>query len=212
MKAFRRLKRTFYSKQVKKIDQVKQLSIGNKFIFFINFVVAIFLLMAYAGPIVPAHIFPFLSFLSISVPVLILINMLFLGYWLFSRKKQFVLSFCTLIIGYFFLDSFFYLNFSTAPILDEDLSIMSYNTNALRDGIVTFVKDNDPDILCFQEFSRTGVNKFKYYPFKYVTPFSREKSIQAIYSKYPIIANGSMDFPNTGNNAIMLILLLKRIR
>ena len=158
--------------------------------------------MACTGPIVPAHIFPFLAFVSISVPVLILINILFLGYWLFSRKKQFLLSFCTLIIGYFFLDSFFNLNFSTEPFLDEELSIMSYNTNDLGDGIVTFVKDNDPDILCFQEFNKYGVNKFKYYPFKYVTPISREKSIQAIYSKYPIIANGSLDFPNTGNNAI----------
>ncbi|MGB5497605.1 MAG: endonuclease/exonuclease/phosphatase family protein, partial [Maribacter sp.] len=219
-KAFRRLKRTFCSRQEKKIDQVKQLSIGNKFIFFINIVVAIFLLMACAGPIVPAHIFPFLPFLSISVPVLILINLLFLGYWLFSRKKQFLLSFCTLIIGYFFLDSFFYLNFSTARILDEDLSIMSYNTNffnnyyrndtTVGERIVTFVKDNDPDILCFQEFSETGVNKFKYYPFKYVTPFSRERSIQAIYTKYPIIANGSLDFPNTGNNAIYADIVIKK--
>ena len=158
--------------------------------------------MACVGPIVPAHIFPFLAFVSISVPVLILINLLFLGYWMFRRKKQFLLSFFTLIFGFFFLDSFFYLNFSKEPILDQDLSIMSYNTTAIRDGIVTFVKDNDPDILCFQEFSKSGDNKFKYYPFKYVTPISNDKSMQAIFSKYPIIANGSLNFPNTANNAI----------
>ncbi len=168
--------------------------------------------MACAGPIVPPNIFLFLSFLSISVPVLILVNILFLGYWVFRRKKQFLLSFFTLIIAYFFLDSFFNLNFTTEPILDEDLSIMSYNTNyfnnnyrndtTVGDGIVAFVKDNDPDVVCFQEFSKSGDNKFKYYPFKYVTPFSSDKSIQAIYSKYQIIANGSLNFPNTGNNAI----------
>ena len=142
--------------------------------------------MACAGPIVPAHIFPFLAFVSISVPVLILINILFLGYWMFNRKKQLLLSFFTLIIGFFFLESFFNLNFSKEPILDEDVSIMSYNTNYFKDyygndvgdRIVTFVKDNDPDILCFQEFSKIGDNKFKYYPFKYVTPISNDKSIQ----------------------------------
>jgi len=167
--------------------------------------------MACAGPIVPPNTFPFLSFLSISVPVLILINILFLVYWMFKRKKQFLLSFFTLIIGIFFLDSFFNLNFSNESILDEDLSIMSYNTNyfnnyywndtTIGEGIVKFVKDNDPDIVCFQEFSKKGDNKFKYYPFKYVSPISNGKSIQAIYSKYPIIDNGSLNFPNTGNNA-----------
>ena len=129
---------------------------------------------------------------------------------MFNRKKQLLLSFFTLIIGFFFLDSFFNLNFTTEPILDKDLSIMSYNTTAKGDGIVTFVKDNDPDILCFQEFSKIGDNKFKYYPFKYVTPISNDKSIQAIYSKYPIIANGSLNFPNTLNNAIYADIVINK--
>ena len=161
--------------------------------------------MACVGPRVPSNIFPFLSFLSISVPVLILINILFVGYWMFRRKKQFLLS-------------FFNLNFSAESILDKDLSIMSYNTNYFNnyywndvgDGIVAFVKENDPDIVCFQEFSKSGDNKFKYYPFKYVTPISGDKSIQAIYSKYPIIDNGSLNFPNTGNNAIYADVVINK--
>ena len=168
--------------------------------------------MACLGPIVPPNIFPFLSFISLTTPVLVLTNILFLGYWLLKWKKQFLLSFFTLIIGYFFLDSFFKINFSTEPILDEDLSVMSYNTNYFNnyfwndpyigDGIVALVKDNDPDIVCFQEFNKSGDKKFNYYPYKYITPISNDKSIQGIYSKYAIIANGSLNFPDTSNNAI----------
>ncbi len=103
-------------------------------------------------------------------------------------------------------------------MLDEDVSIMSYNTNELNNyynnnpsvggKIVEFVKDNDPDIVCFQEFSRRGVQKFKFYPYKYVTPITSDKSIQAIYSKYPIITYGSLNFPNTSNNTIFADIVI----
>ena len=119
------------------------------------------------------------------------------------------------------MDSFFYLNFSTAPILDEDLSIMSYNTNefyrysrwynpAVEHKIIELVKKNDIDIVCFQEFNKGAESKFEFYPYKYITPISSDKSFQAIYSKYPIIANGSLDFPNTGNNAIYADIVIKK--
>ena len=94
---------------------------------------------------------------------------------------------------------------------------MSYNTNyfnnyyrndtTVGERIVAFVKDNDPDIVCFQEFSKRGDKKFKYYPFKYI---SNDKGIQAVYSKYPIIANGSLNFPNTKNNAIYADIVINK--
>ncbi|NNJ38203.1 MAG: endonuclease/exonuclease/phosphatase family protein [Flavobacteriaceae bacterium] len=36
----------------------------------------------------------------------------------------------------------------------------------------------------------------------YQTAYGTGKTAQAIFSKFPITSNGSLDFPNTGNNAI----------
>jgi endonuclease/exonuclease/phosphatase family metal-dependent hydrolase len=68
--------------------------------------------------------------------------------------------------------------------------------------IVNFIIDEDPDIVCFQEFNRGGLVQLKKYPFKYITPYYSLKSAQAIISKYPIVSSGSLQFPDTANNAL----------
>ncbi|MGB5480889.1 MAG: endonuclease/exonuclease/phosphatase family protein, partial [Eudoraea sp.] len=40
------------------------------------------------------------------------------------------------------------------------------------------------------------------YEYHYITPYGSNKSVQAIFSKYPIVAEGSLEFPETLNNAI----------
>jgi len=161
-----------------------------------------------------------MAFLSLGVPVMVIVHVLFLVYWLFVSKKLFFLSFFTLIVGYFFLDSFVRFNLTSESTLGNDLSIMSFNVHefhkysnwhnpAVESEVIEFVKANDPDIVCFQEFDKRGNTKFDFYPFKYLTPWTSDKTIQAIYSKYPIISNGSLDFPNTLNNAIYVDVLVK---
>lgn len=198
------------------------LNIFNKLVLILNVIFTILLLIACGGPILNIAIFPSLAFLSLGVPILAIVHVLFLGYWLLKSKKLFILSFFTLIIGYFFLDSFVRINLTSESIQENELSIMSFNIQeflrystwynpAVESEIIEFVKANDPDIVCFQEFDKRGDSKFEFYPFKYLTPWTRsDKSIQAIYSKYPIISNGSLDFPNTFNNAIYVDVLVKK--
>tara|TARA_R110002051_G_C8646429_1_gene486919 strand:- start:117 stop:1001 length:885 start_codon:yes stop_codon:yes gene_type:complete len=156
------------------------------------------------------------------VPILVLINFVFLLYWAFAQKKQLLLSLIVLLLGYFLLGTFFNFKFSQEEILEEDLSVMSYNVRgfnkynwiedaSLGDQIIDFIKGEDPDILCFQEFSRIRNRQLKNYPYNYITPPSKkDKSIQAIYSKYPITARGSLDFPETSNNAIYVDIKYKK--
>jgi endonuclease/exonuclease/phosphatase family metal-dependent hydrolase len=66
--------------------------------------------------------------------------------------------------------------------------------------IFDFVKEENPDIICFQEFSGFESKMFQHYPYSFIgyrTNF--EKTLQAIYSKYPIVSRGYVDFPNTRN-------------
>ena len=59
------------------------------------------------------------------------------------------------------------------------------------------------DVVCFQEYhphERIDLSSYKY---KYEKlSGNRVKYGQAIFSKYPIINSGSVEFPNTANNAI----------
>lgn len=75
-------------------------------------------------------------------------------------------------------------------------------SDSTRTEIINFIRDQDPDIVCFQESNRRGMRRLREYPFFYITPYKSEKSTQAILSKYPIVSSGSLEFPNTANNAI----------
>lgn len=78
------------------------------------------------------------------------------------------------------------------------------NDEGLDDKIISFVKEQAPDIVCFQEFNHRKAKLFPQYPYKYVNHVypNTKYSVQAIFSKYPIIDNGSLDFPDTNNNAV----------
>ncbi len=226
MKAFRRLKKIFYSRQVKKIDLGKGLNLFNKFVFTLNVIFAILLLIACGGPIFNIVIFPSMAFLSLGVPVLAIVHVLFLGYWLILRHKIVLLSLLTLIIGYVIFGTFFKVYGSSTETSSDNVSILTFNSlgfggnyrikdSELANNIVDFIAEQDADIVCFQEFDdlRTGNQGFQQYPYYYI---NREfginndyKLIQAIFSKYPIIDKGSLSFPNSNNNAIYADIFLE---
>ncbi|MGB5226781.1 MAG: endonuclease/exonuclease/phosphatase family protein, partial [Eudoraea sp.] len=146
-------------------------------------------------------------------PIIFIINIPFIFYWIFRKQKIFILSFSAVLISYFTFGSFFRFGTSNVYPDDKDLSILTYNTREFsfkgrtkgeltRNKIINFIIEKDPDIICFQEVNRIGLAQLKNYPFKYITPFTSGKSTQAIFSKYPIVGNGSLEFPDTANNAL----------
>ena len=157
-----------------------------------------------------------LSFLSLTVPLLVLVNFLFLLYWLMVSPKKISLSFTVLAVGYFVLGSFLVFNESTSTNSKDELKIMSFNVQGfneldvmnepnLGEAIVDFFKRENPDVICIQEFSRVWYKKLKQqYPYFSQTPYLAQKTKQGILSKYPIITEGSLDFPDSWNNAIFV--------
>ena len=207
MKAFQKLKRTFYLKQVKKIDKVKGLSLFLKFIHWFNVIFAFLLLLACIAPYTSSNIFSFLSLLSLIVPYLVLANIIFLLFWMFKRKSQLLISLLALLLGYFTQGTFVKFFSSNGQIKDSDISLLTFNSHGsmgvrwsrnpkFNDEIADFVEQQDADIVCFQEFSGSMDKKLKQYQFNYQTPFQSERSKQAIYSIYEILGTGSLNFPN----------------
>jgi len=195
---------------------MKKLSFLNKIIFFFNVVAAIVLLLSYVLPFIPPKSFSYLSVLSLGVPFLILLNVLFFGYWLFKLKKQFLLSLFVLAIGYFSFGSLY--KFSTSENIENtnSLSVMNYNVRLfnLYDWIseenieiklIDFIKEKAPDVISFQEYHPHANIDLSFFKHKFEKLSGKKtKYGQAIYSQYPIINSGSVAFPNTSNDAIFV--------
>jgi vancomycin resistance protein VanJ len=162
------------------------------------------LLLSYVLPYVAPNSFAFLAVLSLAVPFLIVSNLLFLLYWLMNVKKQLLLSLFALLVGFIHVGSLYKFS-SSKNIKDENnISIMNYNVRLfnlynwipgknVQEDIVSFIKKESPDVISFQE----------YHPHEKIHLSGKKvKYGQAIFSKFPIINSGSIEFPNTANNAI----------
>lgn len=198
---------------------MKKLSFINKLVFLINNIFVILLLIGFAVPYISPELSPKLSVLSLTVPILIIINIIFALYWLLGLKKQFTLSFTCLIIGYFISTPLYKLSGNNTSTNNE-LSIMNYNVrlfnnyNWIKDEdinlkIASFVDTEKPDILCIQEFHPSS-SKIEY-PYNYIKTIKGNTHFgQAIYSKFKIINKGSLDFKNSANNTIFIDILKNR--
>ncbi|MEC8830760.1 MAG: endonuclease/exonuclease/phosphatase family protein [Bacteroidota bacterium] len=206
---------------------MKNLSFFDKIIFFLNTVVALVLAISLLVPYAPVELISSLSVLSLIVPFTVIVNLIFVLYWLFRGKQNFILSGFLLLLWYIFLGPFYQFSFGkNNKIEDKSFSIMSFNArsfNELRqldsddieNKIYDFVTKQDPDIVCFQEtlYAMKANNALSQYKYKFVDFIygkHRGKVIQAIYSKYPILKIDSITFTNSFNNAIYADILFNK--
>ncbi|WP_190809245.1 endonuclease/exonuclease/phosphatase family protein [Flagellimonas sp. S3867] len=123
-------------------------------------------------------------------------------------------SFFALLVGYIVFGAFYKITSQEDDTLEgDDLKIMTYNAWGFNkyewikepnigDRIIEFINDNDPEILCIQEHSRIRYKQLAQYPYRSETPYTTPRSVQAIFSRYPIVSSGSLNLPGTINNII----------
>ncbi len=213
---------------------MKKLSIFKKLVYLITVLLSLLLLIACVVPYFPVKVFPLFSFLSLGVPAVVVVNILFAVYWFFTSIKRSILPIIVLIIGYISLGSFVQFKGGGDTEVEsntsntENLNIMTFNSYGFKgldrarrkdvengNNIIKFISEQDPDIICFQEFDykRIRTNELDAYPYSYVNfefGVPRSKVIQAIYSKYPIVSKGNLNFPESFNNGLYVDLLYKK--
>lgn len=192
---------------------MKKLNLLDKLVFFLNSLAASALFLAYILPYIEPERFAFLSVLSLTVPFLIIVNLLFLIYWLLKVKKQMLLSLVILAIGFKHVASLYKFSASKQVEDSENIVVMNYNVRLFNlfkwipdidapKEISTFVAQTNPDIISMQEYRPDkGLLLKEYYKFESLSG-DKIKNGQAIFSKFPIINEGVIEFPNTYNNAI----------
>ncbi len=197
---------------------MKKLGLLGKFLFFINSIAALLLLLAYVLPFIPPNSFPYISLLSLGMPVLIAVNLLFCLYWLLRMRRQFLLSLIILLIGFNHLSALYKFKSEERISSEESLKMMSYNVRQFNrydwmedkdipQKIKDFILKESADVVCIQEYA-SGEIDFSAFPHTYKKIIAKGMG-QAILSKYPIINKGSLDFKNTGNNVIYADIVVK---
>jgi len=175
--------------------------------FIINTLFAIGLLFAIFLPRLSPNSFGVFSLFSIIVPAIIIINILFVIYWIvIGFKKQLLQSFLILILAYFFIPQLYKFNDNSSKEGVNAISVMSFNVRKFNmynwikvDDIETKIKDlienENPDIVVLQEYRPMDNFKLDYQYFSnpptgfYSDSIRKNKSRigLSIYSKYPII-------------------------
>ena len=123
------------------------------------------------------------GFMMMSLPILILVHLVYLVVWLFAAPRRALVTLVVLLVGYPFLKRTFRLDFSSdnslaapANSTAESLSVLNFNVfsfglNQYRSGkdnstmrqFKTWMSQQDADVLCLQEyFSHSDMKDFKF--------------------------------------------------
>lgn len=202
----------------------------SKIAFQINVVAALLLLLSYLSVFISPQYFWPIAFLGLAYPFLLILNIAFVVLWTLKWKKQVLLSFLAIAIGYTFFFRIIQIHtpwsHKKQTNIHTSFKVLSFNvrlfnlynwTSRSNDGreIVRFTEREAPDIICFQEFytrekgSYSEAELFKHLPknkFHHIKYTYSKHGVSnfgiATLSKYPIISRGEVSFDNTYNACI----------
>lgn len=221
------------------VDTYRGLNWWNKFVLSLNLMFMIVLLLTYVAPFVNPNDTVLFAYLGLLYPVNLIVNLLFVFYWIFLRKHIFLYSLVVIMLGMLSFSRFFQMTFfQTTPDQENQMTVMSFNVRLFdlynwsgnkksKDKIEQFILQQNVDVVCFQEFYRGvgvhfSVNDFMKdsvgynYCFEHITTSSKHQKGpgnslfgSAIFSKYPFVDSGYVEFTNDENNHISWIDVVK---
>lgn len=192
------------------------------------------MIFAYLSAYVSPVDFAFFAFFGLIYPFFLVINLIFLAYWIFRKKKYFLVSLIAILIGWNFLFSFFQINLNKKNFSDDEqrIKVLSYNVrifnlwNWAAEKNITqkaydFIRENNYDIVCLQEFyssKKKGKNALDSILQKsslinaHVSYTKKNGKTYhhgiAIFSVYPILNKGNVQLNNDENFCIYTDLLI----
>ncbi len=195
-------------------------SISFNILFYLNIFSAILLIACYFAPFISPAKNSWLAILALTYPLLLLLNLCWFLFWLYHRSRAIYLSLIAVLLGYSHIVALIGLS-KEGDIPGNSLRIMSYNVRYFNTSLYTkeekqlksqlkileYIQQQQPDILFGQEFSGKGAassgradalleNAGLQYRYR------GGKSSLAIYSRFPILDKGVLNFQGSANGAI----------
>ncbi len=179
---------------------------------------AVMVCCAYSSFISPQY-HPSVACLGLVFPVVALVNIAFIVFWLIFRAHLAWLPFVGFLLCAGPLYSYFPIHFSrTVP--EETIKMLSYNTCAFANDTVPIEQSNmyayfqevDADIVCLQEASPHGkIQPFldlvkPLYPHQVVTYVGEQQNPMMLLSKYPVLSYEVLPYESKGNGSTAYLL------
>jgi len=130
---------------------------------FVNIVAALLLAFSLMASFTLAEDFSLFAVAGLFYPIFLFINLGFVIFWLFTKKRFAIISLSVILLGTANLLNNFGFSSNDKSKSDESIKVLSYNVRQFRasnkftalivkNDILNFVRQQDADIICFQEF------------------------------------------------------------
>jgi len=193
--------------------------------------VSVLLVISYLAQYISPERFVFFAFIGLLFPYLYLINVLLLFVNIILHRKLFLIGMIAALMSYGNVPRF--IQFSGNSLQKSQITtkntykIISFNVRNFdlynwnnnvetKNQILDFIRTENPDILCLQEFFYTTRTDFKFntldtllklFPFHHLNITTQMRGNDfwglAVFSKHPIKYAKNIQFENTQNNAVI---------
>ena len=196
----------------------------------INFIVAVSLLFAGSACWISPVKFLLPSYFGLAFPVILLLTVLFLIFWIARLKWYFVISLTALLLSYQNVCNTFPLN-KKKEVPENAIKVLSYNvhlfdfyTPVSENNIINYIANSGADIVCLQEFGYSSMPQKGYlkkseimdklgkiYPYHHIELTQIKKSGSygvATFSKFPIVQKVRIPCDSKFNSTIYSDMLI----
>ena len=201
---------------------MKKLSLINKLLYFLNAISLLLLIFSYLSTYISPTLFWPISFIGLGFPILYIINIVFLIYWLIGFKKPIWANIIILLIGIGNISNYVGISPNSSSS-KENIKVLSYNVRLfnkynwlekpnVKKEIFNFLKTENADILCIQEFYTPDEIPNLNYPYRHIGLQSQKSQCHmAIYSNYPQIKKETVSIKGErmNNTCIYSDMLIK---
>jgi endonuclease/exonuclease/phosphatase family metal-dependent hydrolase len=209
-------------------------SLFTKLVLGLNVFFILLLCSSYLAMYVNPNTLWIFAFCGIAYPFIFLGNLIIIVFWLIFKPKYALYSAFFILIGFNHIGAMYQFFGKSKPKDSNDLiKVMSYNVRLFdlynynkdwsynfegRNQIFNYLREENPDIVCFQEYFHNSTNEFcttdslksilkTDYFYTYYPQVVRKIDFYgiAIYSRFPIINSGVIAFESkTSNTAIFI--------
>jgi len=193
----------------------------SKSFLYCNYLLLLLTGMAYLAPFVSPAAFTLFAFAGLSYSILLIINVLYIFYWLLKRRWYFLFSLLTLTLGWQQLSTVFQFNWKEKQLAKTEKSVQLYSYNVrlfdlykwsgkkqTAHKILKLLAVDKPEVLCLQEFYSNSsdsisnlqkvqkLGNYQYYIQKQASKTKKSVFGLATFSRYPIVKTGDLNFRN----------------
>jgi len=181
----------------------------------LNVLAVLALGLAYMSPFVDPNKTSVFSFFGLFYPVILMVNLAMILFWMLVDFKKLFLSLIAVILGWSHLQGF--VNFGGNETTPAELKILTYNVGfgyPVRSGRKEmraknkealssfFLMHDDVDIFCLQESSAYFSRRILREAFPGYHAVEVENQATFLFSKYPIVQYGNVPFGTSTNSCL----------